>query len=57
MPTAMRPAIPVFGPVAGNGPVSVLVGGLDPAKFDQTISPMPLPGPVAFDQYTGIQLQ
>ena len=35
---------------------SVLVGGLDPLQFDQTISPIPLPGPVAFDQYLGIQL-
>jgi len=49
--------LPVFGPVAGNGPVSVLVGGLDPAEFDQTISPVPLAAPVAFDQYIGIQLQ
>src|SRR6185369_17226823 len=49
--------IPVFGPIPGNGPASVLVGGLDPLQFDQTISPQPLPGPVAFDQYPGIQLQ
>ena len=47
---------PVFGPIAGNGPVSVLVGGLDPAEFDQTISPVPLTGPLAYDQYLGIQL-
>ena len=53
---AMRPAIPVFGPIAGNGPVLRLVGGLDPAQFDQTISPQPLTEPLAFDQYVGIQL-
>ncbi len=47
---------PVFGPIAGNSPVSVLVGGLDPAQFDQTISPQPLPEPLAFDQYVGVQL-
>jgi uncharacterized protein (TIGR03437 family) len=47
---------PVFGPVAGNSPVSVLVGGLDPAQFDQTISPQPLTEPLAYDQYIGIQL-
>ena len=49
--------IPVFGPVAGSNSVSVLVGGLDPAQFDQSISPVPLAAPVAFDQYIGIQLQ
>jgi uncharacterized protein (TIGR03437 family) len=48
---------PVFGPVAGSGPVSVLIGGLDPAEFDQTIVPaQPLTEPIAYDQYTGIQL-
>ncbi len=47
---------PVFGPIAGNSPVSILVGGLDPAQFDQTISPQPLTEPLAFDQYVGIQL-
>ena len=47
---------PVFGPIAGNSPVSVLVGGLDPAQFDQTISPQPLTEPLAYDQYVGIQL-
>jgi uncharacterized protein (TIGR03437 family) len=47
---------PVFGPVAGNGAVSALVGGLDPAQFDQSISPQPLSSAVAYDQYTGIQL-
>jgi len=47
---------PVFGPVTGNGVVSALVGGLDPAEFDQSLTPQPLPYPVAYDQYTGIQL-
>ena len=47
---------PVFGPVAGNGVVSALLGGLDPAEFDQTISPQPLANPVAYDEYTGIQV-
>ena len=36
---------------------SALVGGLDPAEFDQAISPVPLQSAVAFDQYIGIQLQ
>jgi uncharacterized protein (TIGR03437 family) len=47
---------PVFGPVAGNSPVIVLVGGLDPAQFDQSISPQPLQMPLAFDEYPGVQL-
>ncbi|MEO8595058.1 MAG: Ig-like domain-containing protein [Candidatus Solibacter sp.] len=47
---------PVFGPIAGKGPVSVLVGGLDPAQFDQSMSPQPLAEPLAFFQYNGIQV-
>ena len=47
---------PVFGPVAGNGPVTALVGGLDPAEFDQTISPNPLPAPIAYFEYDAIQI-
>ena len=34
---------PIFGSVAGKAPVSVLVGGLDPLQFDQTLSPIPVP--------------
>jgi uncharacterized protein (TIGR03437 family) len=47
---------PVFGPVAGSGVVAALLGGLDPAQFDQTISPQPLANPIAYDEYTGIQI-
>jgi adhesin/invasin len=47
---------PVFGSVAGSGTVSALVGGLDPIEFDQTASPLPLPSPVAFDQFSSIQV-
>jgi uncharacterized protein (TIGR03437 family) len=47
---------PVFGPVAGKGPVSVLVAGLDPANFDYSNTSYPLPGPIAFQQFTGVQL-
>jgi uncharacterized protein (TIGR03437 family) len=49
---------PVFGPVAGNGTVSALVGGLDPIEFDQTTVPegSRLLDPVAFDQFSRIQL-
>jgi len=47
---------PVFGPVAGNGPVQALVGGLVPSEY-VGITPPPIPAPVAFDQYPGIQLQ
>jgi uncharacterized protein (TIGR03437 family) len=46
---------PVFGPVAGNGPVSALLGGLVPEEY-VGITPPPIPSPVAFDQYIGIQL-
>ena len=47
---------PVFGPVAGTGFVSALVGALDPIEFDQSISPQPLSDVIAFDQFNGIQL-
>jgi uncharacterized protein (TIGR03437 family) len=47
---------PVFGPVAGRGAVSVLIGGLDPAEFDQSITIQPLPAPLAYFGYAGIQL-
>ncbi|MCX6628565.1 MAG: hypothetical protein NTW28_13140 [Candidatus Solibacter sp.] len=48
---------PVFGPVAARGPVSALIGGLDPIQFDQSIVPsQPLTDPIAYDQYNGIQL-
>jgi uncharacterized protein (TIGR03437 family) len=38
--------------------VTVLVGGLDPIEFDQTIptNPLPLLQPLGFDSYGGIQL-
>jgi uncharacterized protein (TIGR03437 family) len=39
---------PVFGPAAGSGQISVLVGGLDPAEFDQSISPRPLTDAISF---------
>lgn len=49
---------PVFGKpffprnaASVSGPVSVLVGGLDPAQFDQTISPRPLPDAVWYERY------
>lgn len=48
---------PVFGPITGKAPVVALIGGLDPAQFDQSISPIPLTSPVAFFQYNGIQIQ
>ncbi|MGD0774018.1 MAG: hypothetical protein ABSC05_14470 [Candidatus Solibacter sp.] len=48
---------PVFGPRVGSGPVSVLVGGIDPIEFDQTISPQPLTQALAFDEFfNSIQL-
>ena len=48
---------PVFGSTAGSGPISVLVGGLDPIEFDQTISPQPLTQALAFDEfYNSIEL-
>ena len=47
---------PVFGPVAGSGPVSVLVGGLDPAEFDQSITTQPLAAPIGYFGYPGIRL-
>ena len=49
---------PVFGPVAGSGNVSALVGGLDPIEFDQSLAPSGtgLSGPTAYAQATGIQL-
>ena len=45
---------PVFGPVPGNSPVSVLVGGLSPTEFDQTASPEPLPDAIAYDEYFNV---
>jgi uncharacterized protein (TIGR03437 family) len=42
---------PVFGPVAGAGPISVLVGGVDPIEFDQTITVQPLSQALAFDEF------
>ena len=42
---------PVFGTITGRGNVSALVGGLDPAQFDQTMSPQPLLQPLAFFEY------
>jgi len=43
---------PVFGPVAGSATVSVLLGGLDPAEFDQSIVPaQPLTDAIAYDEY------
>jgi uncharacterized protein (TIGR03437 family) len=47
---------PVFGPVAGTAFVSALIGALDPIEFDQTATVQPLSDPIAFDQFTGIQL-
>src|ERR1035438_6393251 len=48
---------PVFGPAAGSGPISVIVGGLDPLEFDQSLSPQPLSQALAFDEfYHAIQL-
>jgi uncharacterized protein (TIGR03437 family) len=41
---------PVFGPAAGSGPVSVLIGGLDPAQFDYSTTALPLTDPIAFDE-------
>ena len=54
MPPATR--FSVRSPVSGT--VSVLVGGLDPAEFDQSISsPQPLTDAIAYDEYPhGIQL-
>src|ERR1019366_4348819 len=46
----------VFGPTAGSGFVAVLVGGLDPIQFDQSLSPTPLTSPIAFFEFAGIQL-
>jgi uncharacterized protein (TIGR03437 family) len=54
--TGIAVCYPVFGPVAGNGTVSALVGGLDPIEVDQSLTPQPLSGPIAFDQFNGIQL-
>jgi len=47
---------PVFGSIAGKASLSVLVGGLDPLQWDQTISPQPLTTAVAYDQYKGVQI-
>ena len=47
---------PVFGPAAGSGYVSALVGGLDPVEFDQSLTGNPLLNPLAYDQLNGIQL-
>jgi uncharacterized protein (TIGR03437 family) len=48
---------PVFGSVVGKAPVSVIVGGLDPLQFDQTISPVPVPPEgIAYAQFSRIQL-
>ena len=43
---------PVFGPSAGSGAVNVLIGGLDPIEFDQTLAIQPLSPPgVAYFGY------
>jgi uncharacterized protein (TIGR03437 family) len=42
---------PVFGTVPGSGPVSVLVGGIDPIEFDQSLTIQPLASPLAFNSY------
>jgi uncharacterized protein (TIGR03437 family) len=47
---------PVFGPVAGTGFVSALVGGLDPLQFDQSITPVALLAPISFAEINDIQL-
>jgi uncharacterized protein (TIGR03437 family) len=47
---------PVFGPTAGSGFVAVLIAGLDPIQFDQSLSPIPLTSPIAFFEFPGIQL-
>ena len=54
--TGLATCYPVFGPVAGNGFVSALVGGLDPIEFDQSLTPQPLGGPAAFGEFSNIQL-
>jgi uncharacterized protein (TIGR03437 family) len=54
--TGLATCYPVFGPVAGTGFVSALIGGLDPIQFDQTVSPLPLSDAIAFDEFSGIQL-
>ncbi|MCU1236738.1 MAG: Ig domain protein group 1 domain protein, partial [Candidatus Solibacter sp.] len=51
---------PVFGPIPNNSglpfsTVSVLVGGVDPVEFDQTLVDKPLPTALAFAQYAGIR--
>ena len=47
---------PVFGPTASSGSVAVLIGGLDPIQFDQSLNPIPLTSPIAFFEFSGIQL-
>ena len=47
---------PVFGPTPGSGFVAVLIGGLDPIQFDQSLSPIPITNPIAFFEFSGIQL-
>jgi uncharacterized protein (TIGR03437 family) len=44
----------VFGPIPGNGTLSVLVGGLDPYNYSYPTASIPLTAPVAYDQYAGI---
>lgn len=47
---------PVFGPVAGRGPINVLIGGVDPLQFDQNSSPQPITSALGFFEYDGIQI-
>ena len=46
---------PLFGPIPGKNvsTVDVLVGGLDPIQFDQSISIQPLLAPIAFQDWNG----
>jgi uncharacterized protein (TIGR03437 family) len=49
---------PLFGPIPGTSvsTVNVLVGGLDPIEFDQTISFQPLAQPLGYQEYDNLQL-
>ncbi len=49
---------PLFGPIPGKNQsvVNVLVGGLDPLEFDQTISLQPLAAPIGFQEWDGVQI-
>jgi uncharacterized protein (TIGR03437 family) len=49
---------PLFGPIPGKNisTANLLVGGIDPIEFDQTISFQPLATPLAFQEFDGIQI-